>query len=290
MQSISGSTQLVGLLGWPVSHSYSPLMHNAAAADLQLDLAYVPLPVRSEELDVAMSGLVALGFVGVNITVPHKEATVPLVDNLDRAAATIGAVNTIVIRRNPDGGDPGAVLRGFNTDWSGFIMDIQAQGWDLAGKSCLVLGAGGSARAIAYGLVRARARVTVVSRRIEQAEELVQGIGGGFEIAQLRSGDLQELDGVCRQARPELIVNTTPVGMAPDIDSSPWPDGVAFPEKALVYDLVYRPAETRLMIEARAAGCQVSNGLGMLIQQGAQSFELWTGRRPDTQVMAAVLE
>ena len=285
----SGSGWLVGLLGWPVSHSYSAQMHNAAAAHLQLDLVYVLLPVRREELAEAISGLVAQGFSGANITVPHKEAVVDMVDNLDPAAAAIGAVNTIVIHRNPDNSDQKAEIRGFNTDWSGFILDLQDQEWDPEGKSCLVLGAGGSARAVVYGLVKARARVTVISRRPEQAEELVQKIGGGIENAQLRSGDLRKLDEICRQVKPELIVNATPAGMAPDINGSPWPDGVAFPKKAFVYDLVYRPSETRLMKEARIAGCQVSNGIGMLVQQGAQAFELWTGIMPDIQIMAAAL-
>jgi shikimate dehydrogenase len=264
-------------------------MHIAAAAHLRLDLVYVLLPVRREELAEAISGLVAQGFSGANVTVPHKEAVLPLVDNLDPAAAAIGAVNTIVIHRYPDNSDQKAEIRGFNTDWSGFILDLQAQEWDPEGKSCLVMGAGGSARAVLYGLARAGARVDVISRRPEQAEKLVHEIGRGFESAQLRSGDLRKLDEICRQAKPELIVNATPAGMAPDIDGSPWPEGMAFPKMAFVYDLVYTPSETRLMKEARMAGCQVSNGIGMLVHQGAQAFELWTGIMPDIQIMAAAL-
>lgn len=290
MIQITGSTQLVGLLGWPVSHSHSPAMHNAAAVDLQLDLAYVPLPVKSEALSDAISGLVALGFAGANVTVPHKKAVVPLMDHLDHAAAIIGAVNTIVIRRSQDNGGSRAVVGGYNTDWSGFLLDLEAYGWEPGGKSCLVLGAGGSARAVAYGLVKARAKVTVASRRIEQARDLVRDLRAGSGSGQMQALDHKELDKFCQQHRPDLIVNATPVGMVPDVKLSPWPGEVAFPENAFVYDLVYRPAETRLMREARAAGCRVANGLGMLVQQGAQAFELWTDKKPKTQVMAAALE
>jgi shikimate dehydrogenase len=265
-------------------------MHNAAAADLQLDLVYVPLPVKSEELSDAISGLVALGFTGANVTLPHKEAVLPLMDHLDQAAVIIGAVNTIVIRRSSDSDGLRAVVSGYNTDWSGFLLDLETYGWKPGGKSCLVLGAGGSARAVAYGLVKEHARVTVASRRIEQARDLVRDVEAGFGYGQIEARDHKELNEFCRQHRPDLIVNATPAGMVPDVKRSPWPAEVAFPENAFVYDLVYRPAETRLMSEARAAGCRVANGRGMLVQQGAQSFELWTGKKPNTQVMATALE
>lgn len=290
MLQITGSTKLIGLLGWPVSHSQSPAMHNAAAADLQLDLVYLPLPVKSEELSEAISGLVALGFAGANVTLPHKKAVLPLMDHLDQAAVIIGAVNTIVIRRSSDSDGSRAVVSGYNTDWSGFLLDLQTYGWKPGGASCLVLGAGGSARAVAYGLVKEQARVTVASRRIEQARDLVRDLEAGFGYGQMQACDLMGLDDVCRQIEPDLIVNATPVGMVPDVKQSPWPGDVAFPENAFVYDLVYRPAETRLMSEARAAGCHVANGLGMLVHQGVQAFELWTGKKPNSQVMAAALE
>ncbi len=290
MKQISGSTQLVGLLGWPVSHSHSPEMHNAAAADLGLNLAYVPLPVKSSQLKEALSGLVALGFIGANVTVPHKEAVVPLMDRLEPAAATIGAVNTIVISRDVESSDSEAVVSGYNTDWSGFMLDLEEDGWDPKGKSCLVIGAGGSARAVTYGLAKAQAQVTVVSRRIEQARELVNDIGAVAETQSLQFRNYQDLAAVCQQSSPDLIVNATPVGMAPDVNKSPWPAGAAFPERAHIYDLVYQPAETRLMKEAKSAGCRVSNGLGMLVQQGALAFELWTSLKPNIQIMATLLE
>jgi shikimate dehydrogenase len=265
-------------------------MHNAAAAALDLDLVYVPLPVESSRLEKALSGLVAFGFIGANVTVPHKEAVVPLMDRLDRAAAVIGAVNTIVMDRNINSGSSKVVVSGFNTDWSGFLLDLEAIRWDPKEKRCLILGAGGSARAVVYGLVTAQAQVAVVSRRAEQARGVVQDVGAGVGADLLQHLDFQDLGDFCQQVHLDLVVNATPVGMAPNEKESPWPAELSFPESALVYDLVYQPAETRLLRQAKDAGCEVANGLGMLIQQGAGSFELWTGKKPDTQIMAAALE
>jgi shikimate dehydrogenase len=290
MMKVTGSTQLVGLIGWPVAHSLSPAMQNAAAADLQIDMAYVPLPVRSEALESAISGLVTLGFTGANVTVPHKEAVLPFLHHVDDAAAIIGAVNTIVIHRNPESSDPEVVVGGYNTDWSGFLLDLEAYGWEPGGKSCLVLGAGGSARAVAYGLVKAEAQVAVASRRVEQARELVRNLEPALDSGQLGAYDLMEVDDLCRQIEPDLIVNATPVGMAPNVNGTPWPESATLPQNSLVYDLVYQPRETRFLIDAQKAGCRVANGLGMLIQQGALSFELWTGEKPDIKKMALALE
>ncbi len=290
VKKITGSTQLVGLLGWPVSHSHSPAMHNAAAAALDLDLVYLPLPVERGRLQEALSGLVALGFIGANVTVPHKEAVVPLMDRLDRAAAVIGAVNTIVIDRNRDRDSTEVIVSGFNTDWSGFLLDLEAMRWDPKGKSCLILGAGGSARAVTYGLASAQAQVAVVSRRVEQAREVVQDVGTGVGVDLLQHLDFQDLSDFCQQVHLDLVVNATPVGMALNDKESPWPEGLSIPESAFVYDLVYQPAETRLLRQARETGCEAANGLGMLVQQGAGSFELWTGKKPDTQIMADALE
>jgi shikimate dehydrogenase len=290
VKQITGSSQLVGLLGWPVSHSHSPAMHNAAAAALGLDLVYVPLPVESSRIDAAISGLVALGFLGANVTVPHKETVVPLMDRLDRSAAVIGAVNTIVMDRNPDAGDSEVVVSGFNTDWKGFLSDLEAMGWDPKGKKCLILGAGGSARAVSYALATAQAQAAVVSRRTEQARGLVQDVEAGVGAHFLQHVDFQDLGDFCQEVHLDLVVNATPIGMLPNDKDSPWPHGLSFPKSALIYDLVYQPAETLLMRQARAAGCEAANGLGMLVQQGVESFELWTGKKPNAEIMAAALE
>lgn len=281
---IDGKTQLIGLIGYPVAHSYSPAMHNAAAASLDLNIAYVPLPVAPERLPDALRGLVALGFRGVNVTVPHKEAVMPHLDAIFPAAQVIGAVNTIVI------GD--GRLTGFNTDWSGFLSDLESYRLALYGRDCLVLGAGGSARAVVYALLRRGSRVTVLSRRPEQARQLVADIGPAFPLATaIAVGSLDDAPQIATHLDEPVIVNTTPLGMSGEhVARSPWADGAPFPPGAFVYDLIYNPAETRLMAQARADGRRAANGLGMLVGQAAEAFEVLTGRRPDPAAMRRAVE
>ncbi len=282
MLPINGKTQLIGLIGWPVSHSFSPAMHNAAAQALGLNWAYVPLPVAPENLATAVSGLSALGFRGVNVTVPHKQAVMPLLDELEPGAQAIGAVNTIVVAEN-------GRLTGHNTDWSGFLADLQAHDIAVTGRDCLLLGAGGSARAVAYGLSQSGARVHILARRPEQAEQLIADLRPFLRQNQLTSHPLSQLAQITPALTAPLIINSTPLGMTPRESSTPWPDDLPFPEQAIIYDLVYNPRQTRFMQQAEAAGCRAINGLGMLVQQGAAAFTLWTGAEPDTAVMAAAI-
>ena len=287
IETISAQTQLIGLIGWPVSHSFSPAMHNAAAAALGLDWVYVPLPVHPDDVEAAIRGLPALRFRGVNVTVPHKQAVIPFLDEIEAGARAIGAVNTIVIDRTLETG--GWRLVGYNTDWAGFLADLEALAVDVAGRDCLILGAGGSARAVAYGLATAGSRVHVLARRVEQAEQLAAGLAPLFEDSQFSSQPLSELSAAVGNYTASLIVNTTPLGMIPAVDTSPWPGNLPFPGDAFVYDLVYNPAQTKLMQQARAAGCRTANGLGMLVRQGALAFRLWTGQEPDVAVMAEAI-
>jgi len=278
---IHGTTQLIGVIGWPVGHSLSPSMHNAALEHLGLDWCYVPLPVRPEHLPEAVAGLRALGFRGINATVPHKLALLDLMDELTPAARAIGAVNTVMVQ--PDG------LLGHNTDADGFIRDLRDGGYDPARRRALVLGAGGSARAVVYALASVGAEVTIVNRTAEKAERLAAdmaaGTGGRVQANSFSRDALAEL-----VAAAQLVVNTTPVGMWPLIDESPWPEEVPFPGQALVYDLIYNPRLTRLLRWAKQCGARARDGLGMLVQQGAASLELWTGRTPPVAVMRAAGE
>lgn len=302
--TITAETRLLGLIGWPVDHSLSPAMHNAAAAALHMDLAYLPLPVPPDQVEEALRGLPALGFLGANVTVPHKQAVMPFLQAIDPAARAIGAVNTIkVMQRDaldrvadgrPQTADrenlqsPVSGLSGFNTDWSGFLADLEAYEISVADRDCLVLGAGGSARAVVYGLARSGARVTVFARRPAQAEGLVHDLRAHLQGVTLRAASWTELE-EAQEAQAPLVVNTTPVGMHPDVDGSPWPRELLLPQKADVYDVIYNPAETELMRRARATGCRAYNGLGMLLQQGALAFEIWTGVKPPLEVMATAL-
>jgi len=257
-------------------------MHNAAAEALGLNWAYVALPVPPEEIGPAIHGLAALGFLGANVTVPHKQAVMPYLDGISPAARAIGAVNTIVVNR-PGQGD----LWGDNTDWRGFLDDLATQGVDVSGRDCLVLGAGGSARAVVYGLHHARARVIVLARSVSQATELLADLDLG---ATAQAASLSSLAQVAPRLAAPLIVNTSPVGMSPLNTESIWPDDLPFPRGAFVYDLVYNPRQTQLMRQAQAAGCAHSNGLGMLLRQGALAFTLWSAQTPDIEVMRYALE
>jgi shikimate dehydrogenase len=291
--TINGSTQLLGLIGWPVSHSFSPAMHNAAIADLGLNYVYVPLPVRPEEVGTAVPGLATLGFRGVSVTVPHKQSVMPLLDEIEEAAQAIGAVNTIVIDRIAYSVSPDElrntqyVIRttGHNTDWSGFLADLAALGVEVNGRDCLVLGAGGSARAVVYALAMSGARVQIAARRVEQANDLLRSMIALGMKGLVASWQISILPDMVSRMTTPLIINTTPLGMTPHVDTSPWPADHPFPDGAFVYDLVYNPQETILMQQARAAGCTAVNGLGMLVHQGAVAFELWTGGKPDVGVM-----
>jgi shikimate dehydrogenase len=273
-----GQTQLVGIIGWPVAHSLSPEMHNAAFAYMNLNWRYVPLPVRPEDLPNALKGLNALGFRGVNVTVPHKVNVIPLLDHVSEAAQIVGAVNTIRIERSS------GKLEGLNTDMTGFLADLAANKIALGkGARVVVLGAGGAARAVGAGLSRSGGHVTFVNRTVEKAETIVQFLKSSWSSADVQAAPFDALAEVSRNAT--LIINATPVGMWPEVDSTPWPEGVPFPKEATIYDTVYRPIQTRLMRDAEAAGLRAVGGLGMLVYQGVAALEVWTGRQPPIDVM-----
>ena len=279
---IGGATTLVGLIGRPVAHSVSPAMHNAAFARLGLDWRYVPLPVepRAQAVGEAVRGLRALGLRGANVTVPHKQAVIPFLDRLGPAAAAIGAVNTITVEHD-------GTLTGDNTDAPGFVADLRAHGVAPAGRRVLVLGAGGSARAVVYGLAEAgAAQITVLNRTPERAADLVASLQPAFPACTLASGSRP---GDLARCAPEaqIIVNCTSLGMSPVIDASPWEDDVPLAPDQMVYDLVYNPPHTRFMAQAAAAGARAVGGLGMLIRQGALSFERWTGLHAPLDAMRA---
>lgn len=260
------ATYRVGVIGWPVDHSLSPAMHNAAFAALGMESwQYELLPVPPDIVRLSLVEFRNHGFVGVNVTVPLKELVMPHVRPDERAKA-IGAANTVTLRD----------LSATNTDVPGFMNDLAAHGIEVAGRHVLVLGAGGAARAAVYGLAEAGAVVAVVNRTLGRAEQMIDALGVDAMP--------MSLDAAAR-ARPNLIVNCTSVGMWPNANASPWPDSVPFPEGVTVYDMVYRPERTRLMAQAEAAGGRAIGGLGMLARQGAAAFEIWTGKQPPIDVM-----
>jgi shikimate dehydrogenase len=263
-------------------------MHNAAFGALGLNWRYAPLPVPPERIGDAVRGLVALGFRGANVTVPHKEAVLPHLDSVEPAAAALGAVNTLVIDRL-DTGLP--VVTGHNTDVAGFLAALRAGGFEPQGKRTAVVGAGGAARAVVCTLLSAGAQaVTVLNRTCSRAETLIDDLASHMEACVLESAPLTEQRLVAAAGAADLLVNATPVGMWPKTDASIWPDQQAVPAHLTVMDLVYRPRETWLLMQARTAGAHAINGLGMLIHQGALAFDLWTAHAYDLAEIGAVME
>ncbi|AEB11874.1 shikimate dehydrogenase [Marinithermus hydrothermalis] len=258
----------LGLIGYPLAHSVSPAMHRAALQAAGLEGIYRLLETPPDELESRVME-VRRGYRGVNVTVPHKVAVLPYLDEVSPEVQAIGAVNTIV---NEEGR-----LVGHNTDAPGFTRALEAAGVTARGLRAVVLGAGGAARAVVYALVQAGARVRVANRTFARAKALAEVFG-----AEAVPFEGPEFVRAVREA--DLLVNATSVGLN-DPGASPIPEGV-WPREAVV-DIVYNPLETRLLREARAAGLVAVDGLGMLVWQGALAFELWTGRQAPVAAMHA---
>ena len=275
---INAATTLVGLFGWPVTHSISPQMHNAAFVARQMNWRYLAFSVQPERVPEAIAALPALGLRGVNVTVPHKQAVMPHLHHWTAAAEAIGAVNTIVV------GEDGQ-LTGDNTDAAGFIADLNAHEIDPAGKRALVIGAGGSSRAVVYGLAEAGVQsVTILNRTVAKAVDLAATMQSYFPEINIGSAAFPD-DVTASAESAELIVNCTSLGMEPRIEGLPWEEDVEFRTEQIVYDLVYNPAMTRLLQLAFTDGATAIGGLGMLVYQGAIAWQKWTGEAAPVDVM-----
>jgi shikimate dehydrogenase len=278
----------LGLVGYPLAHSLSPRIQTAAMKFCELEGQYSLYPIIPEDglklkniLDQVRNGTIT----GLNVTIPHKQNVIRYLDELTSVAETIGAVNTIYLRNGK--------LTGENTDAPGFLADLYRHFGDdfikeRVVKKALVLGAGGAARAVTYALVNDGWKVIISARRTEQTQEL---------IAQFSSKDsqLSKIDydaGSFRVNVPDifLIINTTPVGMLPETEKTPWPSDVSLPDHSVFYDLVYNPGETKFIKNARTIGLRAYNGLGMLVEQAALSFNIWTGFEIPRQHLLAALE
>jgi shikimate dehydrogenase len=268
----------VGLIGWPVAHSLSPPMQEAAFVACELPWRYELWPTPPDALATTIAGLRRAGIAGANVTVPHKTAVLPLLDDLSAAARRLGAVNTIV--------HDGERLVGHNTDVTGFWAALEEAGGQNPGSRAVILGAGGAARAVYWALHEHGIPTTVLARNAGAAAALLtltdrgDGWAGTLDVITVRLA----LEGAT------LLVNTTSAGMWPHADESPLPPGTILPPGLLVYDLVYRPRRTRLLAQAEAAGCRTLDGLGMLLHQGAAAFTLWTGEPAPLPLMRAALE
>lgn len=278
---VKGTTTVVGVIGWPVAHSLSPPMHNAAFAHLGLDWVYVAFPVTPENVGRAIEGVRGLGLAGVNVTIPHKAAVVPYLDEIDQTVADLGVANTI---HNAAG-----VLKGYNTDGPGLLRSLAEAGCEVAGRRAALIGAGGSARAVAMAFARAgAASLTILNRTVAKAEELaatVERLTGRQVVALPLSGP-QAQEAV---ETAEIIVDSTSVGMHPHSDVPPVIPAEWLHSGQVVCDLTYNPRETVLLRAARSRGAVTVDGTGMLVHQGAIAFEIWTGQPAPVEVMRRAL-
>lgn len=274
---ITAKTKLCALIGNPVAHSMSPVMHNAAFKELGLDYVYTAFKVEAGDLSKTAEAMRALGIRGLNVTVPHKVNIIPFLDKIDPLAEKIGAVNTIV---NNEG-----VLTGYNTDALGFLRSLTEKGINPKGKNIAIIGAGGASRAISFILAQNGAKLKILNRKeeFEWAEALSESINSAFngtsEALELNEQNLKN-----SLENSSILINATSVGMSPNTEGSVAPANL-LRKDLVVFDSVYNPLETKLLKDAKGKGALTIGGLDMLVWQGALAFEMWTGAKPPAELM-----
>lgn len=269
--------KIYGVIGDPIAHSMSPAIHNDAFDQEQMDAVYHHFHVTPECLQDAVKGMKAIGVSGFNVTIPHKTAIIPLLDEVDELAQAIGAVNTVVYR-------DGRYI-GYNTDGKGFYKALAEEiSGDLASKKTLIIGAGGAARAIYFTLVKEGVKqVDIANRTKERAETLISECPYDKQ-----STALTMLEAEANIKAYDLIIQTTSIGMSPKVDDTPL-DVTAIKASAFVSDIIYNPLKTKILMEAEQSGAKTQNGLGMFVNQAALAFQIWTGVMPDTSRMEQIV-
>ena len=276
-------TEFYGLLGNPLRKSLSPAMHNANFASIGLNAVYTPFEVEEDGMKKILPALESLRFKGLNITMPLKQKIIPFLDELDEIGSLCGAINTVYWKKGK--------LCGTNTDGLGFVQGLKEQGhYDPAGKRCLIFGAGGAARGVTFALCRAGVASITISGRasgIERISKLASDLNAHKSVICVHSTDPSELPGLFKQN--ELVINTTSVGMLPNVDETPF-DTLLLESRHMVCDVVYVPHDTKLLREAEAKGCKTLPGYWMMIWQGVEAFRRWTLEReapiaPDVEIM-----
>jgi len=277
---ITGKTKAIGILGWPVGHSFSPNMHNAAFKALHLNYVYIPLPVHPDHLESAVAGLKALGFAGANVTIPHKVTIMPYLDELDASATLAGAVNTIVVR-------DGRCI-GYNTDGQGFIQSLTSQNFMIEGKRAVLLGAGGAARAVVCGLLQnGISEIILGTRNAIKAQEFVQLFPDNTLLTGCNWHEDVFVDAL---KECDFLINCTPIGMSTQENMELPINLQTIKKETILCDLIYNPPLTEFLAQGKKQGHSVVNGAGMLVEQGALAFELWTGECAPRHIMMAVLK
>ncbi|CAM4000004.1 shikimate dehydrogenase [Cohnella lubricantis] len=275
---MDSQTVLYGVIGDPIRHSKSPIMLNRAFRETGINGAYGAFHVTPDRLGEAIAGIRALGFRGLNVTIPHKIEVMPHLDEIDESARAIGAVNTVV--------NEGGRLIGFNTDGIGYVRSLKEEAEpELAGKRIVVVGSGGASRGIVWALTRENpGEIVLVNRTAERARELA----ASFASSPVSALDWDRLREACEDA--DVVINTTSVGMSPNVDAVPL-DPQWLRPGAVASDLIYNPLTTAFLKQAEGRGCRIHGGLGMFVYQGAYAFEYWTGQPAPAEAMrAAVLE
>jgi shikimate dehydrogenase len=282
--SFFANTELIGLIGHPIKHSYSPFIQNYAFDLMNLDYIYLPFDVPSENLKNTINGVLAFGMKGINVTLPHKEKIIKFLDELSEEASIIGAVNTIV-------NDHGKLI-GYNTDAYGIIETLLPFKDKIAGSKVSVIGAGGSARAVIYTLLRhfKPEEINIINRTHQKADTLVNDFSLKMRYDRFHTFELFPPDNVETLNSSQLIVNATTIGMFPDVDDTITDIEESFTADQIVFDLIYNPTKTRFLQLAESQGAKIVGGLQMLIYQAAKSFELWTGVEMPASEIAFKLE
>jgi shikimate dehydrogenase len=272
---ISGRTRVFGVIGDPIEHTLSPALQNAAFQQLGLDCVFLAFHVKPTDVEKAIAGVRGLGISGLNVTMPHKNAVIPYLDEVDDAAKFLGSVNTINHQNDR--------LRGFSTDGAGALNALKENGTDPHGKKVVVLGAGGAAKAIAYALAPEADELVLLNRTPQKTQELTKALYMKF-IGKIISGSLSATDLWKNLQDADILINATTVGMHPHPDESLIQAKWLRPGLT-VMDIVYNPIQTQLAADAKAAGAKVVSGVEMLIYQGAASFEIWTDKKAPVEVM-----
>jgi len=273
--TITGKTRVCGVIGEPIEHTLSPIMHNAAFQALNLDYIFLAFRVKPAGVESAVDGMRALNIRGLNVTMPHKSTIIKHLDRVDLSAQIINSVNTILNKEN--------LLFGFNTDGIGALKALKENGVELKGRKVLLLGAGGAARAIAYAMAKEADELAILNRTVKQAQVLAKLLEKSFN-KKIAAGSLSPSDIQSNIRDSDILINATSVGMKPKADESPVAPKL-FRSNLAIMDIVYNPLETKLSKEAKAAGAKVVSGVEMLIYQGAASFEIWTGKSAPVGVM-----
>jgi shikimate dehydrogenase len=283
MSKITGKTKLLGIIGDPVKHSLSPVIHNAAISYLGVDYIYVPFPLKPKDLTTVIAGFSSIGIVGFNVTIPHKQAIIPLLSEATPTAQLVGAVNTVW--RTKTG------WKGTNTDIDGFLSPLQSLQRDWANLTPIILGNGGAARAVVVGLAQLGClKIYVVGRDRQKLWQFAQSWKNTQLTATLRIYFWDQLSEIIEET--ELLINTTPVGMFPNINDSPM-ESILFarmPANAIAYDLIYTPNPTQFLKNAQQQGLITIDGLEMLVQQGAVALQLWLQKTVPVDVMTQSLQ